>query len=196
MWRRIVVALWLIPALTGFSNNYQRDISSSTPYGVLIQTLTAASSANLQFTGISGYNTLRLTCTGIVPATSGAIAELLVGTGGGPSWTSSYQWLAIYNEPNATTPTGTGSNSATSLGTGQQLATTTPLGIDYVVYGASDAADPSVRFSAMGVNTTPSIFQESGGGFGLTVGPVTGLQFLMSTGNIASGRCSLYGLEH
>ena len=169
--------------------------------GVVLGTQTASSSANLQFTGIgASYNTLKLVCNGIRPAASGAVVELVVGTGTTPTYqTANYYWSAVAAD-NATPGGATnGGGGDPALGTGVALnnGASYLAGIEFTIHGPADAGYKPIKFAELGINTGGApVYSDGGGVWGGGSAAITALQFQMSAGNIAAGRCTLYGMNH
>lgn len=166
----------------------------------LISTQTASASASLQFTNLpTSYNTLFLNCTSIVPATNGASFDLEFGEGPTPTWKAT-----SYNE-NGTYSGSAGTSGSTSA-TNQSA-----FGIIGIMTNNSGASGNS-NLSISNANST-SLYKLIGGraadisgageSFSLFIGgsytgdtnAVTAIQVYMSSGNIASGQCSLYGMN-
>ncbi len=166
---------------------------------VYLTTLTASSSATLDFTTISSnYDTYFFDVVALVPATSTAHMYLRFGTGAGPTWDAG----ANYTYANAGfTQLGTGQNwgaaaqnqvfLANSLGTGATGGYSASMWVKNInsasaykiVVGESTAVDSSSNFvgstiNVLYVNTTAA----------------TGVRWLFSTGNVASGIIRCYGL--
>jgi hypothetical protein len=162
----------------------------------LISTQTASASASLQFTNLpTSYNTLFLNCSGLLTS-GGAALELFVGEGAGPTWeTGAHYTIGGYysgaSSANVNTSTAPSLLSTTGDSTSKPASLTAHINnisssrlykmatYDYSLYDASNFLFNEL-FTAYWNNYT---------------NPVTGLELTLSAGNIASGTCSLYGLN-
>jgi hypothetical protein len=163
----------------------------------LISTQTASSSASLQWTGLgSGYNTLFLDCT-LLPASNVVTSEIQVGEGGTPTWETSNYYSSGYMVDSQDN-TGT-FDAATYVGGNYRMDNT---------YGGSFQAWISSVPSTTTYKMIHGLYtnQYSGGSYSQNgwfggfyhgdTNAVTALRVLLSSGNITSGQCSLYGLNH
>lgn len=178
--------------------SFQAPVSSGSL--VLLEQHTASSSASLDFTTfISGtYDEYQIECVNVLAATNGANLVIRMGTGAGPSWDSSgvYQWsLAQWSQTGS--GGSAGGNADTSIRIGNSLsntATSTWNGSYKFLNPASTASHKFVTGHYVNVDSSPNFNAGVGGGkYGSTTA-VTGVQFLMSSGNIASGTIRVYGL--
>lgn len=161
----------------------------------LIGTLEASASATLDFTGLSGTS-WKLVGRLLIPA-SDAGSYLRFGTGAGPTYvTAGYNFGGVY-----------------SLITGAPTATaerTTNVS-EWRLVSTVDNTSPGLSFDAM-ISTDnatyvtivgTAVFKIADGNhyqiaFGGTVpmsAPLTALRFYQSTGNVASGKLSLYAVD-
>lgn len=168
----------------------------NTPAIVLISTQTASASASLQWTGLGSYAEYQLICSNIIPATNATGFYLQFGEGGGPTWKTAnyrYEWINALN-------------GALSVG-----HNTSDSGINF--YGNADNIAPGVSVFATLVGLSAGHSQvlwengglsangtsySAGGNSGWYTGdtnPITAIQVFMSSGNITSGQCSLYGMN-
>lgn len=164
----------------------------------LISTLTASSSASLAWTSIGSYTAYLLIVRDILPATNNAQTLFQVGEGGGPTWkTSNYLSQAAEATYGSVIEGLTGSNSGMLL-----------------LYGMSNTgSNGNIGQYTIG-NPTNSLYKWLSGtaGFydnftGATASmvvsgqytgdttAVTAFRVIMSSGNIASGTASLYGIS-
>ena len=167
----------------------------------LISTQTASASASLQFTNLpTSYNTLFLNCTGLLQSVSGGgeQIQLILGEGAGPTWETGAHysiaqwWLA-----------GAGSGSvAIANGTGLLItsggSTTIPLGFQaYIGNISSTTLYKMVFINLVGYKDVGSAFASTTGSgyWNNDTNPITGIEVIPSGGNIASGTCSLYGMQ-
>jgi hypothetical protein len=165
----------------------------------LISTQIASSSASLQFTGLPTiYNTLFLNCNGLLASSGTANFLLLVGEGATPTWeTGSHYTIAGYygGHTNANLTLTT----ATNLLNLSQSSTTIPQSLKVYI--------DNIGSSALYKNVTSfqGVYSTTGGGYYMVTtaaywnndtNPVTGIELSASTGTIASGQCSLYGVNN
>jgi hypothetical protein len=161
-----------------------------------ISTQTASSSASLQFTNLpTSYNTLFLNCAGLLTSTTAGI-DFLVGEGGGPAWETGahYTVVGLYstagavhaiNVTTASDLTDAGSNTNTSIPASMKMY------IDNV--GSSSVAKIATVHGSTDNSVPLLISYESY--WNADTNPITGLEVVPSTGNLASGTCSLYGMN-
>jgi hypothetical protein len=173
---------------------------------VLIQTQTASSSATIDFTtGLDDtYDSYILVISSAKPATNDVEAWLRVGTGAGPTYqTTNYIWgLQAFVIGAATVSAGTGNSG-----------TTTAIGLSETVAGQKVGSSSGNNFSGEIKFNNPevadyceilydSVYSRAtanqtdritGGGRYNVTGAITAIRFMFSSGNITSGRFSLYG---
>lgn len=165
----------------------------------LISTQTASASASLKFTNLpTSYNTLFLSCEGLLMSSSSAKLYYRVGEGAGPTWE-------------------TGANYSISgywVGTGYSVSTEVKTNAtDLLDPGVGSTSNPqsikmyidNVGSSTLYKNATldAAIYADGAGWYNQNyvsywnadTNPITGLEVVPSTGNIASGTCSLYGMN-
>lgn len=173
---------------------------------VLIQTQTASASAAVDF--ISGlndtsYDSFLIRLDSVKAATDDVGLVMRVGTGGGPTYqTSGYHYVLDRVRAGSATPAITQSTTGTYL-TLTETGGTTGLGnaagekfTGEIVFADPESSD-FCEFSYRGqyglaLGESGSVV---GGGRYNTAGAITAIRFLMTSGNIASGRFSLYGLK-
>lgn len=180
---------------------------------VWLATQTASASATIDFTANSSgpgfddtYDRYIIEFDNVKPATNDVYLAMRIGTGATPTWQSgsaSYLW-GIVN----TTPTGVGTGDGSNT-----IGTLIGMGVTGVGLGVGNAAgahisgfveytNPEVssdfcvfNYRNSGVRSDSKNFSHSGGGYWGTVGAITGIRFLFSAGNIASGTFRLYGVR-
>lgn len=171
----------------------------------LINTVTASSSATLSITGIPAtYDNYVMYVSGLIPATNGSSLRLQFGQGVTPTWmTSNYRWSLTDFNRLGNGPAGSDSDSIIGLlgsGGGNGISTSSGLTIG-VRLTLTNLGSSSVYKNSYGdgifledsVNVISSnIF--NGQYFGDT-NPITAIRISMNTGNIASGKMSLYGVR-
>jgi len=157
----------------------------------LISTLTASNSASLAWTGLSGYTSYIMIVEDILLATAGAL-YLQQGTGATPTWiTSSYYTQASSNQ-NATVNNltgGAGINIDASA-----AGTITPINsfvyISQISGGYFQASSYGNLNNYLG-GTLKNLYC-TGTSFNSTA--TTAIRLISASGNLTSGKASLYGL--
>jgi hypothetical protein len=176
-------------------------VGITAPEGELIGTQTASNSAALTFTGLPVFAYYRLTCSALVPATDTVYADLQFGEGATPTWqTAGYRWTYNYQ---ATASSGGNSNSGSGGTSAIQLGGAATNTASYGGFSltarldnlASTTQQKSVDFVTRLFNGSDYYEEEGIAYYTGDTNAVTGLQLLMSSGNITSGQCSLYGLN-
>lgn len=169
---------------------------------VLLSSASASASATIPFTALGGgsYSAFKLVINGLVPATNATNLLVRISTGSGFLATAyrhaTFRWTTSTNGqsgstsdsqwiPNGSTETcGTGANQLTSY--------------EITIFDAP-ATYPTKRavWSAAGLWSSGSYVVMHGGGEVDTQSAVIdGIQCLMDSGNISSGRFYLYGLRN
>jgi hypothetical protein len=192
-----------LPAVNGSALTNLPYPAASGASLVLISSQEASNSATIDFTGLdSTYEFYEVTLSNVKPATDQVEFWMRVGTGAGPTYqadATDYYWqtetrsggvsaIVADAADNEMVFTATG---ASGLGnaTGEHLT-------GFVRFGNPAAAD-SHNFLWAGTyrdaSNVPRPF--NGGGGYETDEAITAIRFLMSSGNIASGRFSLYGYK-
>jgi hypothetical protein len=166
----------------------------------LISTQTASASASLQFTNLpTSYNTLFLNCAGLIESSTGTFL-LQVGEGATPTW----QTGAHYSVNNIWTGTGNASVKQTVTTTATDLSqlggpwsTTKPLSLKMYIdnVGSSTLYKNAIIQETSYVDTSGYFTNWVGSYWNNDTNPITGLQVTVSTGNLTSGTCSLYGMN-
>lgn len=167
---------------------------------VLIQTQSASSSSTLNFTtSTSTYSTYLLKFEAVRPATNNATLNMKMSANGGSSWTGSgYEAGATYTIANGGASINTSGSGSTSnwVLTYQTDSANSAVGACGFVY-IFNCNNSSMRSFVSGVystrNSTPSTYVGMIGGMGGANG-ANAFQVLMSSGNIASGDFTLYGV--
>lgn len=167
---------------------------------VLLEQHTASSSGSLDFTTFisSSYDSYVFKLQNILPATSTDDFWIRFGTGGGPTWDTgaNYTWAYGQNSqiPNATN-LGTAGDGKFKIG--NSLSNTSTDGAS----GEIDIFDPLSTSShkllsgrLANVDSSGNFVQVHVAGRYVSTTAVTGVRFLFSSGNIASGTIRVYGL--
>jgi len=187
-----------LPAATG---TILTTVSSGTTGTsmVLIGNATASNSATIDFTGLPAntYNSYRLYVDCAVPVTN-AVTLLLRVSSGGVFQTSGYKWQ---NWRWTTAGSGViGSASAAGIALNadgaDNIANTANNGGSFVIdfYNPSQSSDIH-KCNIQGFYLGSTELGVVGNGFSGT-DTIDGFRFLMSSGNISTGRFSLYGIKN
>jgi hypothetical protein len=182
----------------------------------LLRTQAAAASASLDFVhGASGvvldntYDTYELVCSSLLPATDDVELWLRVGTGGGPTYqTTNYKYA--YQRIDSGGSTNNQANSGQSrIIVGQDLSATAGIsfsategGIDATIRFSNPESGTFKNFWFNGVYTSQvddaagngRCYTFAGGGMWASTTAVTAIRLMFESGNITSGRATLYGI--
>jgi hypothetical protein len=172
---------------------------------MLISTQTASNSASLQFTNLpTSYNTLFLNCTGLLVTNDGFGISLLVGEGATPTWETgahytSIQWdgatgAASVSITSSTTNTDSNGGSA---GNGIVTSSTIPTSVKSYIDNVGSSSVVKIISGSWDRYHTGSNFSHKvvSGYWNNDTNPVTALELVGDSTNIASGTCSLYGMN-
>ena len=189
------------------NNSYWLDVTGAatsavstyfTPNGMgLIGTVTASNSANISFTGLTGYDKYMLIVEDAIPVSASVQLSLQLGTGAGPTYISS-GYNSAYISGLAAAAAGqltSQSNLQLNAFTNSQNNTASS-GASGVVWltgflGNRDAAING-QFSQNGNSIELDIF---GGAVTANTTTKTAIKISYSSGNILSGVFSLYGIS-
>jgi hypothetical protein len=155
---------------------------------VLISTQTASASASLSWTGLSTYTRYMLILENIVPATSNAQTRVQIGTGATPTYvTSGYSCGSDAFEGNfAGFLISNGNFTVSNGGLNATITLMTPTagyaGYTFTSAWFDGSGDTLARYAA-------------GGGRNTSTSTVTAFRLIFDSGNITSGKASLYGIS-
>jgi len=175
----------------------------------LISTQTAAGTAYLQWTGLSGYDKYQIVLNNISHTAFHVSAGLIlqIGTGATPTWiTSGYQWVAVCHLTNASTSVSIyNSNSDTSWSIGAQASGQPSGGTGAGVIGSLQIAgcsgSTSLRsFSGIAQSynsSTPVYEQDVSTGTSASATPITAIRISFADTSVAigTGSATLYGIS-
>lgn len=184
-----------------------QDVSASAGSLVKISSQTASSSSTIDFTGLSStYDNYFVYVTDLVPSTDDVSLYMRVGTGGGPTYasTNEYDWVAIAAHTAGTEVVG-GASSAAQIQVTPTGSATTNLGSNtgealsgfFMIRNPAQATKYHTVDWQIGYFSSGAV-PASGHGAGVfkSTTAVTAVRFLMSSGNIASGTFTLYGVKN
>jgi len=167
----------------------------------LIGTAVASSSASLTITGLdtSTYESFCIRLTNLVGASDGQALWVRLGDSGGiDSGGSDYSWVGVKNRSGSSSPAGGGSASigqiivdtAFGTGTGESVSCTMWL-------SAASATDyPNLTYHSLAYSSVPDSMCNTGGGSRKSAINVTQIQILSSSGDLTSGRMTVWGIAH
>jgi hypothetical protein len=171
----------------------------------LISTLTASSSASLAWTGltITNLNDYRVVCRTILPATTGVKIWVQLGEGGTPTWeTSGYNWGgAAYSTGGSVTGEGATNDSGFDLTISLTMSNGGTIGasakVDLIGLAAGQrhimTHDSLFAYSS---DNTLFIPGKATGDYTTDTNAITAIRVIASSGNLASGTCSLYSIAN
>lgn len=157
---------------------------------VLLSSGTAAASATLDFTGLTGYNSYLVVMTKIAPSVDAATLRWRGSTDGGGTWDSGANYLGQYLlATNTTIDASTDSSTSSIAGVAVDSGVEGITGEYSLTTGSTNTLVGAVwcRNSA----ASASQLQVAGGIYnGATT---TAIRFFFNSGNIASGNIRIYG---
>lgn len=182
----------------------QPVISSSSGAWTLLQTQTASSSANITFTSTyitSTYNKYVLVMNNVVPATNGVSMSMTVSVDNGSNYLATGYKAVINVFSEAATANAVSSTTLIPLTiiSGNTLSNTTGVGLMgtlYMLNWTSGSSFPEIHgncsyLESSAANTLTGLW----GGRAPTTNVINNIKIVMSSGNIATGTFSLYGIS-
>ena len=168
----------------------------------LINTAVASNSASLTITGLdSTYDTYAISIADLVPASDGPLVKFRVGDSSGVDTTSGdYNYHCSF--VGETSASYTAENSASSdavrfatLGVGNAAGEGVGAMI-YITRPGDGTMWPTVTGTFTGVDGTPAMFGGTIHGARQAVITLDRVQVLFSSGNISTGRMTVWGISH
>jgi len=192
--------------ITNGANSIEVDMSEAAGALVKISTATASSSASVAFTGLSStYFMYIIKFNDVQPATDSTFLALRTSTDNGSSYdsgASDYSWSMNYlNQTGSENGEGDaadsyirviGDNGTNDMGTGTNE---TGSGTVYL-YNPSATKFTFVNTESFFFNQDTENTAVYVGGCRESAADVDAIQFIMSSGNIASGEFVLYGVKN
>jgi hypothetical protein len=171
--------------------------AGNTPGWVYLSTVTAsaAATADIETTFDSTYDNYAIVATGVTwSATSILGARFKIS---GSYATTGYSYSIAYSSSTTVTATANTGGTGTQVNLFPSLPTSNYYGFVFYVYSAADTATTkTVSFSGFGGAGGGTVqYQSSGGGGYASGAALTGVRFLMTTGNI-TGTFRLYGIKN
>ena len=171
---------------------------------VFISSQTASSSASIEFTGLSStYYLYMIVITGVVPATNNVDFWMRTSTNNGSSYdaSSAYDYGVQIQKSvgGAIDGNGSGGTSADQIvlnDNADSLGNNTNEIANWKIwlYDPSATTYTYVNFEGAMEDQSGDIYSMTGHGVRTSAADVDAIQFLMESGNIASGTFKLYGL--
>ncbi len=161
-----------------------------------VSSQTASSSSSIDFTGFaSGYD-YQVVCYAYVPASDATAIYMRMGTGAGPTYQATSYMQANDGISGGVQAGGGDSGSETYMpvfgatvgtGTNEQVSFRTEI------YNPADASNfTTILTQSVAYQSSPSYAGFIAGGWRVSAEAHTGVRFLSSSGNIASGEFFLY----
>lgn len=168
----------------------------------LISTQSASSSASIDFTGLSSaYRAYKIIIANVIPGTDTVELNFLTSANNGSSYdtgASDYGWVWQFtNFATGPVPTYTGDNADARINLFNNLGTNTDekLSFELTLFTPSAATQMYMTFSGIVRANDGGLYYIDGGGARLSAAAVNAVRFITSSGNIASGSFSLYGIR-
>lgn len=168
---------------------------------VFLSTQVAFASATIDFTtGLDDtYDAYLIELSNVKPATDNVSLFMRIGVGAGPTYksgASDYQWETIFGATSESDTADSEMHVTAASGAIGNATAETLSGTVKFSNPESSSEHCLFRWDATWLNpgTTQQIGRGAGSYYG-TAEAITGIRFLMSSGNIASGRFSLYGYK-
>jgi len=167
---------------------------------ILLEQHTASASASLNFTTSisSTYDTYRIYLLNVVAATNGVAGYFRVSTNGGSSYDSGANYSSVVQVIIASTAAYAGGTAQGQIiltnSTNVSSGANDGLSGWFEIYAPGAGIFPHVRFDLTFKASDGTRALMTGGGLYESTTPVDAFQFLMSSGNIASGIIRCYGV--
>jgi hypothetical protein len=179
-------------SLTGTSTVFLTVPAAREAGTTFIQTLDASASATLDFTGLTG-TAWELIGTLLVPATNSVKLMLRFGTGVGPTWSSSGYDAELGLTSSNSFSAAVGAEGGASIDLSTTQVPNSQPGVCLRVVVLTDNANWVRATGTSGNKNTDGHWYHSHAGGGQTIGgQLTGIRLLFSSGNITSGKATLY----
>ena len=187
--------------LTSDGTNFVSSAPSSGDW-VKIESQTASSSPNIDFINLSStYAAYVVMISNLSPATDQTTLWMRTSTNNGSSYDSggtNYDWIVLNLTGTATAVTSNTANaSKIELNAASTLGNGANEKASFRVTVFNPSANERTRIICEGhyLNATPATCLVHSGGSRNQATAVNAIRFLMSSGNIASGRFDLYGIK-
>lgn len=185
--------------ITGISSG---SISSG---WTLISTGTASNSATIDITGLtSTYEAYAIVITDMIPATDTTGLQMRTSTDGGSTFdsgASDYRWVCFPGHEAGSNRTGSAAADAISIcgsDTGYYIGNAVGESFNATVILSNPLGTTvykKIRWQADFMNPSAQMASSHGSGCRAATADVDAVRFLMSSGNITSGKFRLYGIQ-
>lgn len=192
------------PSTSGnvLTSNGSTWVSSPGPGGlVLLQTKSASGVATVDFTTSidATYDEYLFVLSGILPATDAQLLDLQISTDGGATWkaggTDYRRVFNVLSSAGTNTVSGTSGESRLVIANNLSNNTGRPLGGEVRLFEPSSAMIVKPFTWQLGAFDGSNVNLYTGTGTYVVGTAITGVRFLMGSGNIASGTFSMYGIS-
>lgn len=182
------------------SNGTTWTSAAATSTQILLATVTASSSATVDFTSNinSTYKVYLVELIDVVPVTNSVDLWLRVSEDGSTFVTTGYSWSGDWSSSTGSSNAdGTGSDSKFKLnGTSDSISNTGSLNGWVKFYNPAGTSLSKFFLGQVGYSGAAIHDNHTwSGNYNNTTNAIVGIRFLMSTGNISSGTFKLYGLS-
>lgn len=168
---------------------------------VKISSASAAASASITFTGLnSNYAAYKILITDVIPGTDNVEMTMRTSTNNGSSYDSGgsdYAWAFLYTDlvtTAAAVALGDNLDDNITLFNSMGSDTAEKGSFDIILFRPSSATQGSIWYSGTLRASNGIAYYMTGAGVRLASTDVDAIQFIMSSGTIASGIFTLYGL--
>ena len=176
------------------------DLSTINTALEFISSATINNVATVDFTGFdsSKYSDYVFSLNNVIPVTDNTQMSMRFSTNGGSSYETSYRFVSIRTVTGTTTVSTNNAASASAI----QLATdvgsdTNEFGVsgEVKLFGPDLTARTYATFSCHIIDTIGAAFLTTGSGENQTTSAVNAVRFLFGSGNLESGRITMYGVR-
>lgn len=187
------------------TNTWVATAGASNDYQYLGTSGSISSAASVAFTTAGWfdgtYKELIFKFIDVLPATDAVSLYMRGSTDGGSTYLNTneydYSMWGRSNSPANISTTGSSVAQINMTGGGSLAgsATNEHLSGDFILYFPNSSNHKRARFSVVGLDDLGNLYSINGAGSVLTTNAVDAVQFLMSSGNIASGEILVYGVR-
>lgn len=166
---------------------------------VKISSQTASASATIDFTTLSTtYRDFVVVLSNIVAATDTANLLLRTSTDGGSTYdsgASNYRWTSmLLSDAAVSAMTGNTADTSIRVASNNGTGTRESLSGQVRIHNPQGTTGCVVTIDVAGISASPAFTKRVGGGIRDASANVDAIRFFMSSGNIASGTFTLYGI--
>lgn len=167
---------------------------------VLLASSTASASSSLNFTTIGSYDVYELEFNAVVPATNAVAIYIRISSDGGSTWKNTGYAYGTGGSTSAavTVVNGTATDTGFTLNGGANMSNTAGIGFNgnAKIYNLPSSTLRKV-FTSTGQFYDGTNYRTviSGANYTTDTNAINAIQVIMSSGNIASGKVTLYGIR-